>query len=257
MPLLITFTLILALVFLLWLLSLALRDASIVDIFWGCGFVIIAWFCALTTDGAGPRRLLMTALVTIWGLRLAIYLFWRNAGKGEDYRYQAMRKRIRSFPLVSLFLVFGIQGALIWIISLPVQAAVSSPWPEHLTALDLAGVALWATGLSFEALSDWQLARFKSDPANKGKVMERGLWRYTRHPNYFGDALLWWGLFLIALSTPNGWMTIISPVVMTVLLLKISGVALLERSLNRTKPEYAAYARRTNAFFPWFPKTND
>ncbi|MFN7948117.1 MAG: DUF1295 domain-containing protein [Blastocatellia bacterium] len=257
MPLLTTFIIIMALLFLLWLLSLALKDASIVDIFWGCGFVIIAWFCLLNVNGYGPRRMLVTTLVTIWGVRLAGYLFWRNHGKGEDYRYQAMRRRISNFALVSLFLVFGFQGVLIWIISLPVQAAQASALPAHLTWFDLSGALLWVVGLTFESVGDWQLARFKSDPANKGRVMDRGLWRYTRHPNYFGDALVWWGLFLMALATPGGWRTVISPMVMNILLLKVSGVALLERSLKKSRPDYEAYTRRTSAFLPWPPKSSD
>ena len=251
MPLLLTFIILIALVCLLWLVSLACKDASIVDIFWGLGFVVVAWICYFTAQGFTPRKFLVTTLVTIWGLRLALYLFWRNHGKGEDYRYQAMRKRMgKSFPWVSLFAVFIFQGVLIWLISLPIQAAQASA--EPLTAFDFIGATLWAIGLTFEAVGDWQLAAFKSDPNNKGKVMERGLWRYTRHPNYFGDALLWWGVFCFAL--PNGWWTIVSPIAMTVLLLKISGVALLEKTLAKTKPQYAEYVRRTNAFLPWFPK---
>ncbi|MFN0124026.1 MAG: DUF1295 domain-containing protein [Blastocatellia bacterium] len=256
MPLLSAFILLAVVMFLLWLLSLALRDVSIVDIFWGSGFVLVAWFCYLTTDGFGARQLLITTLVTIWGLRLSIYLFWRNHGRGEDYRYQAMRKRIKNFPLVSLFLVFGLQGFLIWLISMPVMMAEASPTPAALTWLDYTGLALWLIGIFFESVGDWQLARFKADPANKGKVMNHGLWAYTRHPNYFGDALLWWGIFLIALATPDGWKTILSPLAMTILLLKISGVALLEKSLTHTKPAYAEYIRQTNAFIPWFPRKN-
>ena len=250
MPLLLTFAVLIALVFLLWLVSLALKDASIVDIFWGCGFVVVAWVCYFTTNGFAPRKLLVTTLVTIWGVRLALYLYGRNHGKGEDYRYQAMRKRIKNFPLLSLPIVFIFQGVLIWLISLPIQFAQTRS--EELTAFDFIGVALWAIGLTFEAVGDWQLANFKADPNNKGQVMNRGLWRYTRHPNYFGDALLWWGVFCFAL--PNGWWTIVSPLAMTVLLLKISGVALLEKTLSKTKPQYEAYVRRTNAFLPWFPK---
>lgn len=256
MPLLTTLALIITLVFLLWLVSLALKDASIVDIFWGCGFVIIAWYCWFATTGYPLRQQLSLILVTIWGLRLAGYLFWRNAGKGEDYRYQEMRKRIKNFPLVSLLMVFIFQGVLIWLISLPIQAAQSSPQPDHLTWLDFTGAALWIIGLTFESVGDWQMARFKADPASKGKVMNRGLWRYTRHPNYFGDALLWWGFYLLALSNTANWWTIIAPIVMTVLLLKISGVALLEKSLRKNRPEYESYIHRTSAFFPWFPKTD-
>ncbi len=253
MPLLLTFTTLMALVFLLWLLSLALKNASIVDIFWGLGFVVVAWICYFNTTGFEPRKTLITTLVTIWGLRLSIYLFFRNQGKGEDYRYQSLRARIgKNFPIISLFVVFIFQGLLIWLISLPIQAASASALPNEFTLFDVIGTLFWVVGIIFEAFGDWQLAQFKSDPNNKGKVMDRGLWKFTRHPNYFGDALLWWGIFLIAL--PNGWWTILSPIVMTTLLMKISGVALLEKTLKKTKPQYEEYVRKTNAFLPWFPK---
>ena len=242
-----------ALVFLLWLLSLALKNASIVDIFWGLGFVVVAWICYFHAPGFAPRKTLITTLVTIWGLRLSIYLFFRNHGKGEDYRYQSLRARIgKNFPIISLFVVFVFQGLLIWLISLPIQAAQAAMEPNQFTMFDVIGSVLWLIGIFFESVGDSQLAQFKSDPNNKGKVMDRGLWKFTRHPNYFGDALLWWGIFLIAL--PNGWWTILSPIVMTTLLMKISGVALLEKTLAKTKPQYAEYVRRTNAFLPWFPK---
>lgn len=245
----------LALMFLLWLVSLARKDASIVDSFWGVGFAVIAGVCFFLTDGARPRKLLITTLVAIWGLRLAVHIFWRNYGKGEDYRYQAMRKKHGDrFPIVSLLTVFVFQGLLMWIISLPVQVAEIARVPEHLVWLDYLGAAVWAVGFLFEAVGDFQLTWFKFNPKNKGKVMDRGLWSYTRHPNYFGDATVWWGYFLIALAVPSGYWTIISPLAMTLLLMKVSGVALLEKKLVKTRPEYADYVRRTNAFFPWFPK---
>jgi steroid 5-alpha reductase family enzyme len=241
--------------FVLWLVSLAMRNASIVDIFWGAGFAVIALVVFTLSEGYAPRKLLITSLAAIWGLRLAGYIGWRNAGKGEDFRYQAMRKRHgERFALVSLLTVFGVQGLLMWVISLPLQYAQLSREPARLTWLDFLGATLWAIGLSFEATGDWQLARFKSEQANKGKVMDRGLWAYTRHPNYFGDALLWWGFFLIALATPRGWLTVISPLLMTTLLMKVSGVALLEKTLVKTRPEYRDYVRRTSAFFPLPPK---
>ena len=244
-----------AMMVLLWLVSLAIKNASIVDIFWGAGFAVIAVVTFALADGYRPRKLLIAVLAVIWGVRLAAYIGWRNHGKGEDFRYQAMRKRNGDrFAFVSLYTVFGLQGVLMWLISLPLQFAQLSREPAHLTFLDFLGVALWVVGLSFEAIGDWQLARFKSDPANKGKVMDRGLWAYTRHPNYFGDAFLWWGFFLIALSTPRGWLTVLSPVLMTTLLMKVSGVALLERSLVKTRPEYQSYVHRTSAFFPMPPK---
>jgi steroid 5-alpha reductase family enzyme len=238
--------------FVLWLLSLALRDASIVDIFWGPGFVLVAaagW--ALGSGGDPARRALSFALVALWGLRLGGYLAWRNAGRGEDPRYQAMRRRFGDrFPIASLFTVFGLQCALLWFVSLPVQVVhVSSG--GGLSALDAAGAALTLIGLMFEAVGDLQLARFRADPANRARVMDRGLWRYTRHPNYFGDCCVWWGLYAIAAATPLGVFTLASPILMTFLLLRVSGVALLERSIGRRRPDYAEYAARTSAFVPW------
>jgi len=240
--------------FLLWLLSLKLKDASIVDIFWGLGFAIIAVTGYLVTNGFAGRKQLMTVLVIIWGVRLAWHIGSRNLGKGEDFRYQAMRKKHgERFPIVSLYTVFLLQGVLMLVISLPLQAAQIPVQPDRLTVLDFVGLVVWLSGFLFEAVGDWQLRQFKSDPANKGKLMDRGLWAFTRHPNYFGDALLWWGFYLIACAA-GAWWTIFSPALMTFLLLKVSGVAMLERSLTKTKPEYEAYARRTNAFLPWFPK---
>jgi steroid 5-alpha reductase family enzyme len=238
----------------LWLVSLALRDASIVDVWWGPGFALIAVAAAWLGSGGDPgRRALATALVVLWGLRLGGYLAWRNTGRGEDPRYQAMRRRWGArFPLASLFTVFALQGALMWFVSLPVQAVhVSSGGP--LGPLDAAGAALALVGLLFETLGDLQLARFRADPANRARVMDRGLWRYTRHPNYFGDACVWWGLYAIAAATPLGIWTIASPIAMTFLLLRVSGVALLERSIGKRRPDYAEYAARTSAFVPWPP----
>ncbi|HVN86161.1 MAG TPA: DUF1295 domain-containing protein [Candidatus Binatia bacterium] len=245
----------LVLMFSVWLLATALRNVGIVDIFWGLGFTLIAIFSWALGDGYAGRRLLVAALTSIWGLRLASYLFWRNWGQEEDYRYQAMRRRHGPrFPVVSLYTVFGLQGVLMWIVSLPVQVAAMVRDPTHLTWLDAAGATLWAIGLLFESVGDWQLAQFKSNPRNRGHVMDRGLWRYTRHPNYFGDACVWWGLFLIALTTPAGIWVAASPMLMTFLLVRVSGVPLLERRLTKSRPEYADYVRRTSAFVPWFRK---
>ncbi len=232
----------------LWLVSLALADSSIVDLFWGLGFVLVAWL-SVARLGASPRGLLAAGLVTAWGVRLAGYLAWRNVGKGEDPRYQAMRRAHgAAWWWRSLGIVFLLQGALLWLVSLPLQAAASqggslSPW-------DAAPVAVFLVGLSFEAVGDVQLARFKR--AHPGQVMDRGLWRYTRHPNYFGDFLVWWGLFGVALLG-GGWWAVVSPVVMSVLLLRVSGVTLLERTL-KARPGYEAYVRRTSAFFPRPPR---
>jgi steroid 5-alpha reductase family enzyme len=238
----------------LWLLSLALRDVSIVDVFWGLGFVMVAHGVRLTTPGFPPRAWLVAALVTAWGVRLGAYLCWRNWGGGEDYRYQAMRRHYGDrFWITSLVVVFGLQGVLMWVISLPVQLAIASPAPPTLGALDALGTVLVLIGLGFESIGDFQLARFKADSANKGKVMDRGLWYYTRHPNYFGDAVVWWGLFCFALATGHAW-TVIGPIVMTYLLTRLSGVPLLEKKLARTRPGYADYVARTSSVIPWPPK---
>lgn len=238
-----------------WLLSLIKKDASLVDTFWGLGFVLIAAVCCAIGEGYAMRRILITVLTAIWGLRLAGHIFFRNKGRGEDFRYKAMRARhLKRFPVVSLYSVFAVQGLLMWVISLPLQIGETSRLPARLTWLDWAGATIWLIGFGFESIGDLQLARFKADPKNKGKVMDRGLWRFTRHPNYFGDALLWWGLFLIALTTPSGVWTLIGPLIMTALLMKVSGVALLEKTLMKTKLEYRDYVGRTNAFFPWLPR---
>jgi steroid 5-alpha reductase family enzyme len=249
--------LVLMLVTALWAVSVAVRDTSIVDIFWGSGFVVVAWTAFLLVDGSGDRRLLLAVLVTVWGVRLTVHLARRNLGKGEDPRYAAMRRRHGDrWPVLSLVVVFWLQGALMWVVSLPVQVAMTDPTPGGLGALDWVGVALWAIGLAFEALGDLQLVRFKADPANRGKVMDRGLWRYTRHPNYFGDFCVWWGIWLVALATGSAWWTAVGPAVMSVLLIRVSGAALLERSLLRRRPGYADYVARTSGFFPWPPRRN-
>ncbi|HUG75547.1 MAG TPA: DUF1295 domain-containing protein [Acidimicrobiia bacterium] len=245
----VTATVIVASVVLLWLVSLLLRNVSIIDLFWGVGFVLIAWVTWLTLVGdGGSRRLLLFVLVTAWGLRLAGYLTWRNIGKGEDFRYRAMRERWgRRFPLVSLATVFLLQAALMLIVSLPVQAGMLTG--GAVGVIGAVGVGLWLVGLAFETIGDLQLARFKRDPANRGRVMDRGLWRYTRHPNYFGDFCVWWGLYLVAL-TASTWWTAVGPFLMSILLLRVSGVSLLERDIGSRRPGYAEYVQRTNAFFP-------
>ena len=241
-----------------WLLSLAIKDASIADIFWGLGFVLIAWLTFVRTNGYSARSFLITVLTTAWGMRLAIHIFMRNLGKGEDRRYQAWRENYgQRFWWISLFTVFGLQAFLLWVISLVVQVGQIPPSPAKFVLLDGVGSFIWAVGFTFEALGDWQLSRFKSDPANKGKVMNRGLWAYTRHPNYFGESLIWWGLFIIALTTPGSLWVVISPLVITYLLLKVSGVTLLEKNIVDTRPKYRDYINSTNAFIPWFPKKED
>ena len=243
-----------ALMLVTWSISLPLRNASIVDVVWGLGFVAVAWVVRLQGDTNELRQWLLVAMVTVWGLRLAGHLFWRNHGKPEDYRYRAMRKRWGTrFPLVSLVTVFTLQGVLMWLVSLPVQLGQVRDG-DGVGVLAAIGVVVWAVGIVFEAVGDVQLARFKADPANEGRVMDLGLWRYTRHPNYFGDACVWWGIGLVAAESGLGAWGLLGSLVMTVLLLEVSGVALLERSLHKRKPEYAAYAARTSAFVPLPPK---
>ncbi len=236
----------------LWLLSLRLRDASIVDPCWGAGFVIVAWATYEKLSIPGMRANLLVALTTIWGLRLSLYLTRRNWGSGEDYRYHQMRVKHGSrFWWVSLFTVFLLQAALMWFVSWPIQ--IGMLFNESLGSFDLIGTIICLVGIAFESIGDWQLARFKSDPRNQAKVLNNGLWRYTRHPNYFGDFCVWWGFYLIAASG-GAWWTIASPLVMSFLLMKVSGVTLLETSIVERRPAYRDYIEKTNAFFPGPPR---
>ncbi len=238
-----------------WLLSLIKRDASIVDVFWGLGFVVVAWLTFLQADGYLGRKILITLLTTLWGLRLAMHILIRDWGHGEDRRYQAWRAQYGArFWWVSLFTVFGLQGVLLWAISLILQVGQMSAIPARLVILDFLGTIVWTVGFIFEAVADWQLYRFKADPENKGKVMKKGLWAYSRHPNYFGESLIWWGLFLITLATPGSFWTVISPMVITFLLLKVSGVTLLEKTIVDSRPEYRDYIESTSSFIPRLPR---
>lgn len=244
---------------LVWLVSLVTRDAGIIDPFWGLGFVLLVWAYHLATPAATGRSLLVAVLVSVWGLRLFGYLLWRwQREPEEDYRYREMReKHGERFPLRSLFTVFLLQAGLQVALSAPLLQVQRSPGPRGWTGWDAVALGLFAAGLFFEAVGDWQLARFKADPSNEGEVMDRGLWRYTRHPNYFGDAMVWWGLALFALAIPGSWWVLYSPVGMTLLLMKVSGVPLLEDRLEEKRPGYREYVRRTNAFFPGFPSEED
>lgn len=246
---------VLAAMTLLWLLSLAVKDSSIVDIFWGTGFVLLVWFYYWSTPQGDPaRKLLIVGLVMLWGLRLSLYVAWRNLGKGEDYRYRRWRMEAgRAWWWRSYFKVFLLQGLIMWVISAPLLAAQQATGSQGLNALDLLGAFIWLVGFIFESVGDYQLARFKSDPANKGEVLTSGLWRYSRHPNYFGDAAQWWGFFLIA-AAAGGWITIFSPIIMSYLLVRVSGKAMLERDMVRKKPEYRDYIEGTSGFVPWFPE---
>jgi steroid 5-alpha reductase family enzyme len=231
-----------------WTWSLAKDDVSIVDSLWSLMFFMVAAVYVAQSGATGPRASLVLVLVGVWAIRLSAYITARNHGQAEDYRYQEIRRNNEpNFRFKSLYIVFGLQALLAWVISLPLVAATSGQ--AILGPLDYAGVALWAIGFFFEATGDLQLARFRKDPANRGKVLDTGLWRYTRHPNYFGNFTLWWGFYLIALSA-GGWWTVISPLLMSFLLLRVSGVALLEKDIGERRPGYADYIRRTNAFFP-------
>jgi steroid 5-alpha reductase family enzyme len=246
---------ILVVVTLLWLLSLQLRDSGIVDIFWGTGFIIAAiTYVIAQPDGASARQILVLVLVILWGGRLSLHLARRNLGKDEDFRYAAWRRQFGSrWWWWSWFQVFGLQGVLLWIISLPLLAAAGTSQPGSLTVVDFLGAGVWLVGWLFESVGDWQLMRFKANPDNRGKVLDSGLWRYTRHPNYFGDAVVWWGFAIIALGI-GAWWALIGPVLMTWLLVRVSGVAMLESTLKKTKPQYVDYVRRTSAFVPMPPK---
>lgn len=238
----------------LWLVSLALKNSSIVDIFWGTGFVIVSWVTFGLTEGYELRRWLLNLLVTVWGLRLSLHILWRNWGKPEDFRYQVWRMEAgAAWWWRSYFKVFLLQGVILWIVATPLLAVQLNPQPARLVWLDIAAAALWLVGFFFEAVGDWQLARFKANPANRGRVLQSGVWRYTRHPNYFGDATQWWAYYLFALAG-GGWWTIFSPILMTFLLMRVSGVTLLEKSLKDEKPGYREYVETTSEFFPWFPR---
>ncbi|HKJ36852.1 MAG TPA: DUF1295 domain-containing protein [Solirubrobacterales bacterium] len=239
-----------------WLLSLPLRDASIVDIVWAPAFAVIAWTADAVGPGAGDRSLLIAVLLSIWAVRLGTYIAVRH--DGEDKRYAAMRERQGSerFAIRSLFTVFLLQAGIAWVVSAPVQVAAVDPTPASLGALAVIGAAVTLFGIAFEAIADLQLARFLAKKDESGKaVMDEGLWRYSRHPNYFGNATLWFGIWLIALESGSAWWTVIGPIVMTFFLLKVSGVALTEKNVKGSRPGYAEYIERTSAFIPLPPRS--
>ncbi|MBF6353025.1 DUF1295 domain-containing protein [Nocardia higoensis] len=240
--------------------AIRIRNQSIIDIFWGPGFVVVAvvsYLMSASSEGNDVRRLVVLALTALWGLRLGLYIGNRNRGHGEDPRYTALMKH-RTGSLVGFLVrkIYGLQGLLILVVSLPVQFAMYQS--ASLGILGALGVAVWVIGFLFEAVGDWQLSRFKADPANAGRIMDRGLWAWTRHPNYFGDACVWVGLFLLALGSPFGLIAIVSPVVMTRLLVSYSGKALLEKRMRRKRgEEFERYVARTSGFFPRPPRRVD
>ncbi|MBD3169790.1 MAG: DUF1295 domain-containing protein [candidate division Zixibacteria bacterium] len=239
-----------------WVVSIIKKDTSVVDIFWGAGFVVAAAVYFILTDGYLPRKLLILILVAIWGLRLSIYIGIRNHGKPEDPRYTSMReKHGNSWPVRSLFTVFILQGILMWIISIPLLTAQLPVTPPYLYWLDYLGIIFWVIGFYFEAVGDYQLYRFKQDPRNSNKVLSNGLWGLTRHPNYFGEFAMWWGYGLIAITGGYYWV-LLSPLIMSILVMKFSGVGLLEKNLKEKKPGYREYIETTSVFFPWPKKSS-
>lgn len=239
-----------------WAISVPRKDVSMVDSLWSLMFLVVALGYAWqlgAPETLSARSTLVLLLVAAWSLRLSIYITLRNHGEGEDHRYQQIRaNNDPGFWWKSLYIVFGLQALLAWLVAMPLAVAVGSD--ATLGWLDLLGLALWVTGMVFEVGGDNQLARFKANPENQGKVLDTGLWRYTRHPNYFGEFALWWGFYLLAIPA-GGWWTIGSPLLMSFLLLRVSGVAMLEKDIGDRRPAYAEYIRRTNAFFPGPPRT--
>ena len=249
------FALIMILMTILWIVSIRMKNVSIVDLFWGFGFVIVTVFYFLNTDGNSLRKTILLVLVLIWGLRLSIYLTWRNYGKGEDFRYIEFRKKYgeHRYWWISFFQTFLLQGTLMWLISAPLLGAQYSGENKDPGILDYAGILVWITGFIFEAGGDYQLAVFRKNTSNKGKVLNKGFWKYTRHPNYFGDSAVWWGFGLISISA-GSYPAALGSVLMTALIIRVSGVLLLEKSLKEKKPEYKEYVQKTSAFIPWIPK---
>jgi steroid 5-alpha reductase family enzyme len=239
----------------LWLVSVYFKNASIIDPFWGMGFIVLMLYYLFFAGNFTTRSILLSALVIIWGLRLSIFLFWRNLGHGEDYRYQQFRKDYGAdrYWWISFFQVFLLQGVLMSLVAVPLLGTALNSSSGPLTFLDYFAVVVWLIGIAFEAGGDYQLTTFKRNEMNKGKVLDTGFWKYTRHPNYFGDATVWWSFGLFAFVS-GSYFTLLGSLLMNILLLKISGVSLLERTLKTTKPQYVEYMKKTNSFFPWFLK---
>lgn len=249
------FLVIMAFMTTLWIVSVIIKNVSIVDLFWGFGFVLTASFYFLKTEGLESRKIILLVLISLWGLRLSVYLALRNIGKGEDFRYKKFRETYgeHRYWWLSFFQTFLLQGVLMWLISAPLLGAQFYGQNKQLGLLDFTGFLFWLIGFIFEAGGDYQLAQFKADASNKGKVLNKGLWRYTRHPNYFGDSSVWWGYALICFAA-GSYLPMLGSVLMTALIIKVSGVVLLEKSLKEQKPEYKEYIEKTSAFIPWFPK---
>lgn len=244
---------IVVLMVLLWMASVPLRDASIVDIGWGAGLVVATWVAWVVGDGNTDRSNLLAAMITIWGVRLTVHLALRHRGRGEDTRYAVLRRHRTNFTMTSLFTIFGFQALVLLVISLPVQLAMTPAGPE-VGVLGVLGCLVWGVGLFFEVVADTRLTRFRADPSNDGAVLDQGLWRYSRHPNYFGDALIWWGVWLVAAETGDAAWAVASPAVMTFMLVRVTGVPPLEHGLAKRREGYATYAAHTSTFVPRPPK---
>jgi steroid 5-alpha reductase family enzyme len=247
--------LIVILMTMMWLLSIKLKNASIVDIFWGMGFICLNFFWLSFYPDFSLRKIIISTLVSIWGMRLSLHILIKNWGQEEDFRYQNFRQSygVHRYWWFSFFQVFLLQGVILWIVALPLFAIHSLNSTQELTIFDFVGMSIWLIGFIFEAGGDYQLKKFKQNPKNKGKVLNTGFWKYTRHPNYFGDSFIWWGFAIISLSTNFHW-GLLSAVLMNFLLVKISGVAMIERSLKKQKPAYNDYCKSTSSFIPWFSK---
>lgn len=250
--------LLVALFLLLWLICLETRDVTPIDSMWAFGMVFLAAASFAQTGGEPGRKALLLGLCTLWGVRLGLYLLWRWRSHGADLRYKRMFAKAKEskgwgFATASLLLVFATQAPLLFVVCLPVQLGQIDAAPP-VGILGVAGAAVALVGIAFEGIGDWQLVRFRRNPANAGKVLMTGLWRYTRHPNYFGDACTWWGLYLIAAESGTGLWALPGPALLTWTLMKWSGAPTIEGRLRRKKPGYADYVRRTSGFLPWWPK---
>lgn len=237
-----------------FLIALRVRDNSIVDVAWGGGFLMVVAVVTGRSGLASGRQILIGVLISVWALRLLLHIHTRNRGRsGEDFRYRQWRETWgRWFVLRSYLQIFMLQGVVMWVVAMPILIA-GLGHDQPLGPVDAAGGLVWLFGFLFESVGDWQLLRFKRDPANQGGIITTGLWRFTRHPNYFGEVVVWWGLFLIALGAPHGWWALISPVTITFLLLRVSGIPMLEKKYEG-RADFAHYRAVTNAFLPWFPK---
>lgn len=237
-----------------FMLAQALKDNGIVDIGWGIGFIVLSTVLVFSDLDIGHRQFVLYVLILIWGSRLALHIYFRNEGKPEDFRYANWRKEWGKYVVIRSFLqVFMLQGFFMLVIALPILMVKADAQNTLLNWIDVIGIFVWATGFYFEAVGDYQMLQFKKQPENKGKFISNGLWKYTRHPNYFGECVMWWGIFIISISAGNFYISIISPIILTWLLTRVSGVPMLEEKYKGNK-DWETYAAKTSAFIPWFPK---